>query len=380
MPKRFSLLDFSRVQKDADSLSGSDLLGCEVANMSAQERAALALAIYRSPSLPTVDLVARAEAAVRAVRGANKSTFVPIFTTNHCDSECLMCGMRKGNTALVRKFSGKKVIEEQLRILYEVDGLRGVGFLTGEYAGDYTRKANAFLIGWAIRRALDMGFESVYFNIGSLSDEEITVLAEWVEPSDTVTLCVFQETYDQGSYVRFMGQPDPEVPKSDFMKRICSFDNWLNAGFSYVNPGFLVGLHAPDEDLVQLVAHVGHLVERGANVRISLPRLRPALGSAARLRVSDADYVRLIATVAYVFPGQPIVLTTRETQEFQDAVMPLVGIISPGSPDVAPYRRNAEAVNELSSSQFVIPDHRRPREILTRISEMGYTIQHFAQP
>ncbi len=302
---------------------------------------------------------------------------MPIFTTNHCDSECLMCGMRRGNTRLIRKFSGRRVIEEQLEILYEAEGVRGVGFLTGEFEGEYTRKANAFLIGWAIRRALDMGFTQVYLNIGSLVPDEVAVLADWVDTADPVTLCVFQETYDLDAYDRFMGRRNPRIPKSDFGQRIATFDNWLDAGFRYVNPGFLVGLHAPEEDLTHLIAHVEHLHARGGSARISLPRLRPALESNTPPRVSDPEYVRVLATVALLFPQYPLVLTTRETREFQDAVLPLVGVISPGSPDVSPYRRHEEAANELFSSQFVIPDHRRPGEILSRIAGLGYEIDHF---
>jgi 3-methyl-2-indolic acid synthase len=341
-------------------------------------RPAKALSVYLNSEISNEQVFSAAEQAVSRCRGTVKSTFVPIFTTNYCDSECLMCGMRKGNSKLLRKFSGRRVIEEQLKILYEVDRVRAVGFLTGEYEGEYVRMANAFLIGWAIRRALDMGFQLIYFNIGSLVPEEIQVLREWIEPNEPVTMCVFQETYDRSSYRRFMGPLDPKIPKADFDRRLSSFDNWLDQGFRHVNPGFLVGLHEPDVDLAQLAAHVDHLDRRAALIRISLPRLRPALGTDACSKVPDDQYVRILATVAYAFPEHPIVLTTRETEEFQRRVLPVIGVLSPGSPDVSPYRRTKEADNRLESSQFLIPDHRRPLEILTAIARQGYTITHFA--
>ncbi|HEX8087674.1 MAG TPA: 3-methyl-2-indolic acid synthase [Blastocatellia bacterium] len=377
MTESFSIVDHFTVEGRASQEAAASLSSLPGAT---DAKAAVALSIFRSESISTDSIFDAAQQAIIEARGNQKETFVPIFTTNFCDSECLMCGMRKGNAKLVRKFSGRRALEEQLSILYEVDHVRACGFLTGEFEGEYTRKANAFLIGWAIRRALDMGFEMVYFNIGSLTPDEIEVLGEWLDVTDPVTMCVFQETYDPATYVKFMGRRDAHVPKSDFDQRIRTFDNWLDAGFRHVNPGFLVGLDSPEKDLVQLVSHVEHLSKRGAAVKISLPRLRPALGTTARSMVADDQYIRLIATVALAFPRHPVVLTTRETQEFQDTVMPLVGIISPGSPDVSPYRRNTAAANELSSSQFVIPDLRRPVDILTRIEKMGYRVQHFAPP
>jgi 2-iminoacetate synthase len=379
MSQQFSLMDCSSVLADAAPATTGGLAECLGAQNGAA-KAAAALSTFTNPEISTGEIFAAARQAVLTARGLQKETFVPIFATNFCDSECLMCGMRKSNAKLVRKFSSKSVIEEQLAILYEVDHVRGCGFLTGEFEGEYTRKANAFMIGWAIRRALDMGFQMVYFNIGSLTADEIEVLGDWLNVDDPVTMCVFQETYDRETYTKFMGRRDALVPKSDFDQRIRSFDNWLDAGFHYVNPGFLVGLHSPEQDLVQLISHIEHLCNRGAGVRVSLPRLRPALGTSAKSMVADDQYIRLIALIALTFPESPIVLTTRETQEFQDTVMPIVGIISPGSPDVSPYRRNAAAANDVRSSQFIIPDLRRPLEILSRIEGMGYHIQHFDRP
>jgi 2-iminoacetate synthase len=339
--------------------------------------AAVALALLRDTSISTDEVKA---AAVRriAARVPQLHTFVPLYTTNHCDSECKMCGMRKGNTKLVRKFAGKKALEEQLHILYEHERVRGVGFLTGEYQDEYTRLANAFRIGWAIRTALDIGFERIYFNIGSMVPDEIEVLGEWIAPEDPVTMCVFQETYDRGSYARFMGT-DPQFPKSDYDRRVRSFDNWIDAGFRYVNPGVLLGLHDDIEaEAVDLVSHVLHLASRGAVVDVSLPRLRPAQGTRNASGVDDDKYLRVMAIIAFVCPEQRLVLTTREDQTFQNAAIDLCGVFSPGSPDVAPYRRSDTLINREESSQFLVADLRRPREILTSIEATGRVIQHFA--
>src|SRR5699024_3800803 len=131
----------------------------------------------------------------------------------------------------------------------------------------YVRLSTAFRVGWAMRTALDKGFERLYFNIGSMEPDEIDVLGEWIEKDDRITMCVFQETYNSVSYRKFMGNTSPEVPKSDYDRRVRFFDRWVDAGYAYVNPGVLVGLNDDvTEELVCLVSHGDHLRRRGANV------------------------------------------------------------------------------------------------------------------
>lgn len=344
-----------------------------------QLRIAQALAMFTNQEIETDRLFSPAAARVEN-ENPKKETFVPIFVTNHCQSECAMCGMRQSNGEMIRKFSGKQKIEEQLRILREVDGVEGVGFLTGEYLDKYTRLTNAFYIGWAIRSAVDMGFRKVFFNIGSMTPDEIQVFGEWLDPGDErITMCVFQETYNVERYGRIMGRGG-DIPKADFQRRLVSFDNWLDAGFKAVNPGFLVGLHDVKEELVSILTHVAHLSQRRAKIYVSLPRLRPALGSSQNSKVGDDTYLRLISVIAFFSPHTGIVLTTREDAAFQDRVMPLIRTMSPGSPDVAPYQWTEELPNDERSSQFLIPDLRRPRDILSRLTQHGYQFDYFKAP
>src|SRR5438128_432506 len=64
-------------------------------------RPAIALALWEDTSIGTAQLKAAAEQAC-AVREPQLHTFVPLYTTNHCDSECKMCSMRKGNARMER--------------------------------------------------------------------------------------------------------------------------------------------------------------------------------------------------------------------------------------------------------------------------------------
>ncbi len=339
-------------------------------------RAAATLAIWEDESICDEELIGSA-ARIVAERAPRLHTFVPLYTTNHCDAECKMCAMRKGNRRLVRKFSTRSEIEDQLSILYENEGVRGVGLLTGEYEDEHSRLASAFRIGWAARTALDRGFERVYINIGSMTSDEVEMLGDWLETEEPVTMCVFQETYDRSSFERFMGE-EGSSPKADYRRRLESFDRWIDGGFGYVNPGVLVGLHDDlAEEMVHLVSHASHLQSRGAVVDLSLPRLRPAMGTGNAARVQDAAYLRMMAAIALVCRDQRLVLTTRESMEFQNIALDLAGVISPGSPDVAPYRRSGQASNAEETSQFKIADLRRPSEILSGIESQGIEVDHF---
>lgn len=341
--------------------------------------AAVVLALMRDSTVATQDIVAAAKLRL-ATRTPRLHTFVPLYLTNHCDSECKMCAMRASNRKLVREFATKKTIQEQMRILSEHEGVHGIGLLTGEYRDPYTRLANAFLVGWAIRTALDMGFQRVYFNIGSMVPDEIGVLADWFDRNEPVRMCVFQETYDREIYARFMGTT-PDVPKADYDRRIRSFEHWLDAGFHMVNPGALVGLNRdPAAEAASLVSHVTELAERGADVHVSLPRLRPAQETRNASGVNDDLYLRMIASLAFACPEHRLVLTTREDEAFQRKAIDLCGVFSPGSPDVAPYRQDLHARNAVETSQFSVADLRRPRDILLRLQSDGYSIDNFAWP
>lgn len=374
----FALPDLAEVQAEAVAVDTRTVLGVDEEPV--WSRAAVALALWADTSLSTAELRAAAETRC-AARRPQLHTFVPLYTTNHCDSECKMCSMRKGNARMERKFASRNEIIEQLEILYHHEGIRGVGFLTGEYEDKYVRLSTAFRIGWAMRTALDMGYERIYFNIGSMESDEIAVLGEWITHDEPVTMCVFQETYDRESYRRFMGSTALGVPKADYDRRVASFDRWLDAGYRYVNPGVLVGLHEDvSAEIVRLVAHGAHLRERGAVVDLSVPRMRPAMSSRDSTRIGDEDYLRMMSVIAFTCPEQRLVLTTREPQEFQDRALGLAGVISPGSPDVAPYRVDAQAVNDEKTSQFLVADLRRPRFILSRIESHGTKVSHFANP
>src|SRR5438876_610819 len=135
-----------------------------------------------------------------------------------------------------------------------------------------------------------------------------------------------------------------------------NFARAADAGMRVVNPGVLLGLCRDlGYELVALALHVRHLLARGLEVYVSVPRLRQASGADNARGVSDDEFVRLVAVLSMGLPQAKIVVTTRECAEVQRRVLPMVTVLSAGSSAVTPYTE-AGAHFPLEASQFEVID------------------------
>ncbi len=334
-------------------------------------------ALFLTPAVDTEALMALARSR-RPPGGPYLETFSPLYITNECDAECRMCGMRRSNDELVRETATALTAEAQLAILHR-RGIRAVAILTGEYRHGPRRRAMIGNAAAALRAALGLGFAHVLINIGALETSEYPALLDGVPRAadgrvgPQITMCTFQETYAPDAYARFMGT-EPENPRSDFARRLGNFDRAADAGFWSANPGVLLGLH-PDVayELIALVRHVRHLEARGMTAYVSLPRLRRATGTPYPAGVDDDTLCRLVAVLALGVPAAKVVISTRESPAMQRRLLPVIGVLTPGSPGVAPYTDDG-ARFELEASQFEVLDHRPIEAILGEYLAAGATI------
>jgi 2-iminoacetate synthase len=315
---------------------------------------------------------------LQAARDSKLETFSPLYISNECDAECLMCGMRRVNAQLHRVTASEAAIDEQLDILHR-RGLRGVALLTGEYQRGSLRGEMLKRTTTAARSALERGFSHVLINIGALEIEEYKAFFGGLPASrdaSVLTMCTFQETYDPIVYKRFMGSTG-ENPRSDFKRRLENFDRAADAGFRSANPGVLLGLnHDLAYELLALSAHVRHLLARDLTVYISLPRLRKASGAAHHAGVSDDDLTRVVSLLSAALPEAKVVISTREAPEMQRRLVPVIGVLTAGSPGVAPYTDGA-ARFEIEESQFEVADQRPMEVILAEHLAAGTTIDGY---
>jgi 2-iminoacetate synthase len=128
-----------------------------------------------------------------------------------------------------------------------------------------------------------------------------------------------------------------------------------------------------------------------AQVTVSLPRLRPAAGEfEPRHPLGDRDFVQLLCALRICFPQTGIVLSTRESADFRDAILPLgITMLSAGSHtepggytgagrDALHQTVRGRAVplehpeSASATGQFEISDSRPAAEMVTALRRQGY--------
>ena len=291
-------------------------------------------------------------------------TFVPLYISNYCDSNCLICNMRKSNGDLVRIEASDEEIFEQLKIIYEIEKISSVCFLCGEYYAKEDRVKHIKKIIKSITCAFEIGFKKVFFNIGALFDDEIGMFYKEFVGSGKVVLSLFQETYDRDTYHSYFGRDIKSIPKAHFDLRYSTPARWLGAGFKSVDIGILLGLHNPYNDRDKLIEHANMLSQKGeGEVYVSLPRIRGVKN--VPYEIDDMKYSEIIKRVRIACPDSKLIITTRETREFIDHVLDYIDVVSPGCSDVIPYTVEGELKNNILTSQFVVSEKReRPSKFL----------------
>ena len=111
-------------------------------------------------------------------------------------------------------------------------------------------------------------------------------------------------------------------------------------------------------------------------VYISLPRLRKASGAEHRGGTSDDELIRMVSLLSARFPAARVVISTREAPEIQQRLLPVIGVLTAGSPGVAPYGE-ADARFEVEASQFEVADQRPFEVILGECLASGATIDGY---
>lgn len=365
--------DLTRIASEAPQRDLSSLVD-RASGLEPYEMAAL----WYGRQIPTAAIYAAA-CRPRGNGGTPLETFSPLYMTNTCDAECRMCGMRRDNRALRRETVDFDEVENQLLTLWR-RGMHAVALLTGEYRPERRGWALGF-VNEALRATQELSFKHVLINVGSIDEDEFDTLLAGIERRadgavvPKLTMCTFQETYSRPHYAKFMGT-DPENPRADFDRRLTNFDRSYRAGMRVANPGILLGLNSDlGFEMTALALHARHLLERGMEVYLSVPRLRRIAGGRDVPGVDDDEFVRLVSLLSLALPSCKIVITTREPADIQRRLVPVVAVLSAGSAAVAPYTPDG-ARFPLDTSQFEVIDQRRFEDILSEYLDER-TIENF---
>ena len=327
----------------------------------ALEDAAALLSVRDTDALAM--LFRAADVVKQKVFGNRVVLFAPLYLSSYCTNGCLYCGFRSTNRDVQRKALLPDEVAKEAGTLEEM-GFKRVLLVLGEdprWGVDYIIDSVR-----AIYR--NTGIRIVHLNAPPMDVCDLERLAE----CGIGVYQVFQETYHRPTYRRM----HPWGGKKDFYYRLSVMDRALEAGFEDAGIGALLGLYDPRFDVLATIAHSKHLYERyGTHAHtISIPRLRPALGTELNgvpYPVTDEDVKKIVAVYRLAVPTAGVVISTRESPELRETLLHCgasqISAASRTSPGGYSNNRDGAALEQFSTY-----DHRGLREVMASIIRAGH--------
>ncbi len=304
----------------------------------------------------------------KMVYGNRIVLFAPLYVGNLCRNNCVYCGFRSGNREEVRHTLSQQELRENVDALLE-EGQKRLILVYGEH-----ERYNADYIADTVRTVYSVknghsNIRRVNINAAPMDHEGFAK----VKDAGIGTYQIFQETYHPQAYAAH----HPSGKKADYHWRLSAFDRAMEAGIDDVGMGALFGLYDWKFEVMAMVRHTNHL-EACFNVgphTISFPRLQDALQYKVRdeYRVSDEDFVRLVAILRLAVPYTGMILTAREPEEIRTKVLEFgVSQIDAGTRiGIGAYTdKSSEAADR--KVQFTIHDNRSLGSVIGELLEKDY--------
>ena len=303
-----------------------------------------------------------ADEVKREIYGDRVVMFAPLYTSNECTNNCLYCGFRAENDQLARKtLKTNEIIAEAQEIVNQ--GHKRLLLVCGE---DKTKTSLQHTIDAINAIYGQTGIKRINVNTAPMAVAEFRELKK----ANIGTYQIFQETYHRKTYQDM----HPTGSKSDYDYRLTALDRAIEAGIDDFGIGVLLGLHDYKFDVLASLMHADYL-DTTYNIgphTVSIPRLKPALGSAldeVPYSVSDDDLKKIVAIYRLALPYTGIILSTRESDTLRDELLKLgVSQMSAGS------KTNPGGYETVmtSGNQFETSDCRTVDAMVQTICEKGY--------
>jgi 2-iminoacetate synthase len=329
----------------------------------------------------------RAQQLTRRRFGKVIRLFAPLYLSNECVNNCKYCGFSRDNPILRVTLSVEEVQREAQALLAQ--GFRNILLVAGEHpkfvSTTYLRECVA---------ALHAAVPSLSLEVGPLEAADYSPLVA----AGADGLVVYQETYNRKVYAEM----HTSGPKRNFQWRLETPERAYAAGFRRLGISPLYGLADWRYEALSVAAHADYLLRNcwKAAVTISLTRMRPCAGEFQPLtHMSDRELVQLMCAFRLMFPDVGLVLSTRETPQMRNGLIPLgitmmsagshtepggytgagrdnlhqttrgriVGLAAGSSQLVPTPGRSTDA-----TEQFHIADERSPQEVADQIRRLGY--------
>ncbi|HEG43752.1 MAG TPA: 2-iminoacetate synthase ThiH [Phycisphaerales bacterium] len=291
--------------------------------------------------------------------GPTIKLYAPLYVSNYCSNSCVYCGFNRQTEFERKRLTVAEAVAEAEIIAAE--GFRDILLVSSEDRGHITIDYLCELA-----RKLRGKFSSIGVEIYQCSSKEYANL--FAAGIEAVT--VYQETYNRTAYAKF----HPAGSKADYDMRLQAPSDAAAGKMRQIGLGSLLGLNDWRIETLALGEHGHFLMKRYWQSRISFsfPRLRPAMDVKAPVfenPVSDKNLVQMITALRLCFADAGLVLSTRESPDLRDKLMPLgITRMSAGSrTEPGGYSEHGKAVE-----QFQISDDRTPAEVAKVIRNQGF--------
>ncbi|EKP4406767.1 2-iminoacetate synthase ThiH [Vibrio parahaemolyticus] len=294
--------------------------------------------------------------------GNTMSLYIPLYLSNLCANACTYCGFSMENRIKRRKLNRDEVEAE-------IDAIKRMKFdsvllVTGEHETKVGMKYFREMVPIIKQR-----FNYLAMEVQPLDQDEYAEL----KTLGLDAVMVYQETYHPKTYA----QHHLRGNKMDFRYRLETPDRLAKAGIDKIGIGALIGLEEWRTDCFFAAAHLDYLERTYWQSRysISFPRLRPCAGNvpASGLQpksvMTDKQLVQLICAYRLFNPEVELSLSTRESPQFRDNVLPL-GITSMSA--ASKTQPGGYATEEVELEQFEISDERSAASVEDMIRAKGF--------
>lgn len=295
--------------------------------------------------------------------------FAPLYLSNYCVNGCLYCPYHLKNKHIARK----KLTQEE--IVREVMALQDMGHkrLAIEAGEDPVNNPIEYIL---------ESIQTIYgiqHKNGAIRRVNVNIAATTVEnyrklhDAGIGTYILFQETYHGESYERL----HPTGPKHDYAYHTEAMDRAMAGGIDDVGLGVLFGLELYRYEFAGLLMHAEHLeaVHGVGPHTISVPRVKPADDinpDDFDNGISDDIFAKICALIRISVPYTGMIISTRESQELRERVLPLgVSQISGASrTSVGGYAQPSQ--DNSTSEQFDVSDKRSLDEVINWLIRLGF--------
>jgi len=352
---QWETLDWDDIRMRINGKKAADVeRALNAAKMNREDLMALlspAAAAYLEP------MAQKAQRLTRQRFGNTVSFYVPLYLSNLCANDCTYCGFSMSNRIKRKTLNGEEIVRE-------CEAIRAMGFdhlllVTGEHQTkvgmDYFRQHFP-----AIRQR----FSSLMMEVQPMDEPDYAEL----KTLGLDGVLVYQETYHPAVY----SQHHLKGNKQDFFYRLETQDRLGRAGIDKIGLGALIGLSDSwRTDCFMLGEHLLWLQQHYWQTRYSLsfPRLRPCAGGIEPASIMDeAQLVQVICAFRLFAPEVELSLSTRESPQFRDSVVPLainsVSAFSKTQP-------GGYADNRPELEQFAPHDARTPQQVAEALVRAG---------